>query len=91
MATSDILSYLLILASYLGAFYVFRVSEAEHLSSLSETVRDYDYYQHNNNINNFVPCITVIHVIYTACMQVLISYNFVSNKKKRTGPVSILL
>ena len=37
--TNDIVSYVLILGSYLGGLLIFRFLEPEHLSSLSETVR----------------------------------------------------
>ena len=39
IVTNDIVSYVLILGSYLGGLLIFRFLEPEHLSSLSETVR----------------------------------------------------
>lgn len=38
IVTNGLIFYILILGSYVGGFFIFRFSETENLSSLSETV-----------------------------------------------------
>ena len=38
--TGNVIPYLAIIIAYIGAFYIFRIAECEHLSSLSETVSE---------------------------------------------------
>ena len=38
--TGSVIPYLSIIIAYIGAFYIFRIAECEHLSSLSETVSE---------------------------------------------------
>lgn len=38
IVSNDVVSYVLILGSYIGGLLIFRFLEPEHLSSLSETV-----------------------------------------------------